>query len=39
MSLIAFGVMNENAGRVLFARSVASCVEGTSRVAQSLNVV
>src|SRR5215472_534251 len=32
MSSIRFGVMNENAGRALLARSVASCAYGTSKV-------
>ena len=34
MSSIRFGVMNENAGRLLLARSVASWVYGTSSAAQ-----
>src|SRR5215831_271210 len=39
MSSMRFGVTNENAGSVLFARSVASWVYGTSRVAQPLSEV
>src|SRR5215472_4178892 len=37
MSSIRFGVMNENAGSVLLDRSLASCVNGTSKVLHPLS--